>query len=112
MSEYKLPQGYEIRQMTDDQFDPLWDLHASKIFDENSQIFRPFNLSDAKDLQRLASHPKIAETTALIPHPYLDGLAEEWISKQQEWFDSGNSVDFAIELKSINQLSGSYEIHQ
>lgn len=52
-----LPSEYEIREMTGDEFGPLWREHAPKIFDDNSQIFRVYDfLSDdekskAKQLQ-------------------------------------------------------------
>lgn len=53
----KLPDGYEIRELSGEEFAPLWNEYAPKIFDDNSQIFRVYQfLSDeekakAKDLQ-------------------------------------------------------------
>lgn len=67
---------------------------------------RPFRFSDAKEVQRMAGHPKVAATTMTIPHPYLDGVAEEWIAKHQEWFNKGQSIDWAIELTASQQLIG------
>lgn len=67
---------------------------------------RPFNLSDAKEVQRQAGNPKVASTTAAIPHPYPDGAAEDWISKHQEWFEKGQAVDWAIEHDENNNLIG------
>lgn len=69
-------------------------------------ILRPFHLSDAKEVQRQAGNPKVAATTATIPHPYPDGAAEEWISKHIEWFDKGIAVDWAIELQATKMLIG------
>ena len=57
---------------------------------------RPFTLDDAKELQRLIGEWDIASTTLNIPHPYEDGMAEEWIGKHQESFDKGERVEFAI----------------
>lgn len=37
-----LPVGYEIREMTHEEFSPLWDKRARSIFDDNSQIFRVY----------------------------------------------------------------------
>ena len=37
-----LTDGYSIREMSHEEFEPLWDKHASDIFDDNSQIFRVF----------------------------------------------------------------------
>jgi len=59
-------------------------------------ILRPYALNDAKELQRLIGDRAIADTTTNIPHPYEDGMAEEWISRRQETFERGVSVQFAI----------------
>jgi RimJ/RimL family protein N-acetyltransferase len=45
-------------------------------------ILRPYALSDAKDLQRLIGDRDVSDTLLLVPYPYLDGMAEEWISDQ------------------------------
>jgi ribosomal-protein-alanine N-acetyltransferase len=71
---------------------------------------RSFELSDASEVQRMAGSSQIAATTANIPHPYLDGMAEDWISKHQNWFEEGISVDFAIELKSSKKLIGNISL--
>ena len=42
-------------------------------------VLRPFTLDDAKQVQKLAGDRQIASTTLNIPHPYEDGMAEEWI---------------------------------
>jgi ribosomal-protein-alanine N-acetyltransferase len=59
-------------------------------------ILRPYSLNDTPELQRLIGDRDIASTTANIPHPYEDGMAEEWIGKRQESFNKGETVDFAI----------------
>jgi len=69
-------------------------------------ILRPFELSDASEVQRQAGSPKVAATTATVPHPYPDGAAEDWISKHSAWFDKGVAVDWAIELKEGKKLIG------
>jgi len=69
-------------------------------------ILRPFCLSDADEVQRQAGNPKVAATTATIPHPYPDGAAEEWISKHSEWFEKRLAVDWAIELQETKKLIG------
>ena len=72
----------------------------------NRLILRPFELSDAKDVQRLAGDRAIADTTLEIPHPYEDGMAEEWISTHREKFEAGEMVNFAIILRETNGLIG------
>jgi ribosomal-protein-alanine N-acetyltransferase len=59
-------------------------------------ILRPFTLADAPEVQRLVGNRDIASTTINIPHPYEDGMAEEWIRAQEHKFERGESVDFAI----------------
>ena len=67
---------------------------------------RPFTLDDASDVQRLAGDRDIASTTAKIPHPYEDGMAEEWIGTHQERFDRGELVNFAVTHREQGFLIG------
>ncbi len=69
-------------------------------------ILRPYTLDDAKELQRLIGDRAIADTTSNIPHPYEDGMAEEWISRRQETFERGVSVEFAITHREQGFLMG------
>ena len=63
-------------------------------------ILRPFELADASDVQRLAGNWTIADTTLNIPHPYEDGMAEEWISTHKEKLETGGLATYAIVEKS------------
>jgi len=69
-------------------------------------LIRPFELSDAKDVQCLAGDRAIANTTLNITHPYEDGMAEEWISAHQPMFEAGELSNFAIVLKTTDRLIG------
>jgi ribosomal-protein-alanine N-acetyltransferase len=69
-------------------------------------ILRPFTLTDAPDVQRLAGERDVASTTRNIPHPYADGMAEQWIRTHQEQFEHGAVVNFAIVLRADNMLIG------
>jgi RimJ/RimL family protein N-acetyltransferase len=69
-------------------------------------LLRPFTLADAPEVKRLAGDRKIAKTTLNIPHPYEDGMAEEWISSHPEQFKTGEGVVFAITLRSDGMLVG------
>src|SRR5438045_1346013 len=83
-------------------------------------ILRPFNLSDAPDIQRLAGDKEIAATTLNITHPYENGLAEQWIETHQKQFEKGEQVIFAIVINkemligaiglNINQQHGRAEL--
>jgi [ribosomal protein S5]-alanine N-acetyltransferase len=57
---------------------------------------RPFTLEDAPDVQRLAGDYDVASTALLIPHPYEDGLAGEWIGTHRTGFESGELAVFAV----------------
>ena len=69
-------------------------------------ILRPFRLSEARVVQSLAGERDIADTTLHIPHPYEDGMAEEWISKHQPKFEAGELLNFAVVLRSSGELVG------
>ncbi len=67
---------------------------------------RPFTLADAPDVQRLAGEREIATTTLLIPHPYPDGAAEEWIQTHETDFNENKSTVYAVTLRNDNTLIG------
>lgn len=75
-------------------------LHSQRL------ILRPFALSDAHMVQKLAGNIKIAETTLNIPHPYENGMAEAWIGTHRESFNEGKGVTYAIINKATNDLMG------
>ena len=58
-------------------------------------LLRPFTPDDAPTVQRLVSAYEIAENTLLIPHPYPDGAAAEWIARHGK---APNNHVFAIAL--------------
>lgn len=67
---------------------------------------RPFALSDSEDIKRLAGDRAIADTTLAIPHPYEDGMADEWIATHQPAFEAGKQATFAVLLRDNNALIG------
>ena len=69
-------------------------------------LLRPFQLTDAPEVQRLAGEKAIASTTLNMPHPYEDGLAEDWISGHQELFERDEEIVYAITLPDSGQLVG------
>lgn len=76
------------------------------VLETTRLLLRPFELSDAADLQRLAGDKAIADTTLNIPYPYQDGAAEEWISAHPAMFRAGEAAIFAIVLRSTGELIG------
>lgn len=73
-------------------------------------VLRPFGLDDSPEVQRLAGDRSIADTTLAIPHPYKDGMAQEWISKHQSDFDQGKGITFAITRKTDGLLIGAMSL--
>jgi RimJ/RimL family protein N-acetyltransferase len=69
-------------------------------------ILRPMAPSDAPDVQRLANDYEIAANTLRMPYPYENGIAEEWISRQQILFDDGKFATFAITLRDTGDFVG------
>jgi RimJ/RimL family protein N-acetyltransferase len=67
---------------------------------------RPFTLDDAPVVRELAGAWEIAETTATIPHPYEEGMAEAWISTHQAAFERGEAVTFAVVRRMDDLLVG------
>jgi len=70
-------------------------------------VLRPFELSDAADVQRLAGDREIASPTLNIPHPYGDGIAEAWIEGHRGAFEQ---VSRAVTLRSDGALIGAISL--
>lgn len=75
-------------------------LHTDRL------VLCPFAPADAPDVQRLAGDRAIASTTQSIPHPYEDGVAEEWIATHEANFAAGKMVSFAITERDGSALMG------
>lgn len=72
---------------------------------------RPFEISDAKAVQRLAGDRAVADTTLNIPHPYEDGDAERWISGHRDLFKKYEHAIFAITLRGTGEVVGAVGLH-
>ena len=77
------------------------------ILNTSRLILRSFTLDDAPVVQKLAGNSEIALNTLLIPHPYEDGMAEEWISTHKDQFESGKLANFAVVHRNSSCLIGS-----
>ncbi|MBN2209116.1 MAG: GNAT family N-acetyltransferase [Candidatus Coatesbacteria bacterium] len=73
-------------------------------------VLRPFEASDAHEVQRLAGEREIAATTINIPHPYEDGVAEKWIASHPERFEKKEVVNFAICDRTNGHLIGAISL--
>lgn len=71
---------------------------------------RPFTTLDAPEVQRLAGERAIADTTAAIPHPYENGMAEAWIATHESEFTEGKGVTWAVVRKEDGVLVGAVSL--
>jgi [ribosomal protein S5]-alanine N-acetyltransferase len=67
---------------------------------------RPFSFADSARVQALAGAKEVASTTLNIPHPYEDGMAEEWIGTHAPGYESGTLASFAVIERSMLSLVG------
>lgn len=79
---------------------------SQPTLDSDRLLLRPFLLTDAATVQSLAGDHAIADTTLSIPHPYEDGMAEQWIAGHESQFESGTLATFAITLRGTGDLVG------
>jgi RimJ/RimL family protein N-acetyltransferase len=69
-------------------------------------LLRQFLPTDAPLIQELAGAEEIAAGT-FLPHPYEEGMAEAWITKQHESFETGTAAHFAVTLAHDQTVIGS-----
>jgi RimJ/RimL family protein N-acetyltransferase len=70
-------------------------LHTARL------TLRPFTMNDAPAIHRLAGAYEVALNTLLIPHPYPEGAAEEWIGRHQADFDENRIHHFALDVGEL-----------
>lgn len=73
-------------------------------------ILRPFELSDASKVQCYAGSREVAEL-ATIPHPYPDGMAEDWIRSHEQMYADRQRLTLAIEEKESGRFIGAMTLH-
>jgi len=69
-------------------------------------LLRPYRLSDADDLKRLAGDYDVARGTLLMPHPYEEGMAEEFIRRQEKAISEGEAFNFGIFSHGTEEFVG------
>jgi len=67
---------------------------------------RPFLVEDSTDVEKLAGNIKVAQMTLNIPHPYLPGMAKDWISNHAQGWQSKSHISYAITINTANTLIG------
>ncbi len=73
-------------------------------------ILRRFCEADANDVQKLAGKREVSDSTLNIPYPYIDGMAEEWISKHVENWNNRATIAYAITDKKSDELIGTVSL--
>ena len=73
-------------------------------------LLRSLTLEDATNVQRLAGDRDVASTLTNMPHPYEDGMAEEWMHACSGRFKKDEALNFAITLKTDKNLIGGIEL--
>jgi len=73
-------------------------------------ILRSFTVDDARDVQRLAGNFNVAKMTLNIPHPYENGMAEEWISSHKDKSELGVELNYAIVSLKLGILLGAISL--
>ena len=101
---WNAPADDEIKDGSSQTIKPMPMLVTDKL------VLRPFNLSDASDLQRLAGDFAIADTTAAIPHPYPEGAAQAWINTHEDEFIKNRMLALAVTQKETGELQGCVSI--
>jgi ribosomal-protein-alanine N-acetyltransferase len=69
-------------------------------------VLREFTPQDASAVQRLVGEWEVARTLAVVPHPYPDGMAQEWIATQRPAFEAGERLAWAVVLRREGELMG------
>jgi [ribosomal protein S5]-alanine N-acetyltransferase len=83
---------------------------TQSMLETSRLILRPLSFADAPSIQGAARVREVADTTISIPHPYLDGEAEQYLRRQNLEFEVGHSVSFAIERNPEKAFCGVIEI--
>lgn len=70
---------------------------ANPVLTTDRLTLRPFAPADAPAVQALCGNWNVARMLAVVPHPYPDGLAEDWIARHAAKRARGEEYAFAIE---------------
>jgi ribosomal-protein-alanine N-acetyltransferase len=85
--------------------EPYPTLHTERL------VLRAFTLDDAPTLRQLAQAREVARTMLNLPHPFEDGMAEEWIRGLRPKFESGKGTTFAVVLREEGTLVGTISLY-
>ena len=87
-------------------------MHEIPRLDTKRLVLRPFQTSDAADVERLAGAREVADTTLTIPHPYPPGGGEQWIATHLAAWERRDNLALAICARtSLDELLGAISLH-
>ena len=69
-------------------------------------VLRPFAIADGPRVRELAGDWAIADTTAVVPHPYPEGGGEAWIATHPGAWAAGHNATFAVVRRGDDLLIG------
>ena len=84
--------------------------HEQPVLATERLRLRPYKAEDAARVQALAGEASVAEMTRTIPHPYPDGIAEQWIATEAEVWNQGLGATFAVTLRKQDESIGTVGI--
>jgi ribosomal-protein-alanine N-acetyltransferase len=69
-------------------------------------LLRSLELTDVPAITRLAGAREIAATTALIPHPYTENNAHDFLERSDQAFREGRTITYAVTAAPQTELCG------
>jgi [ribosomal protein S5]-alanine N-acetyltransferase len=84
--------------------EPYPTLHTERL------VLRAFTLDDAPAVRQLAQAREVARMMLHLPHPYEEGMAEEWIASLRPAFEAGTRTAFAVTLREEGALVGTVSL--
>lgn len=67
---------------------------------------KPYEIGFADEIYEVVKQKEIADTTAMIPHPYPRENVKYWINYLQKSFEQGTAYEFAVFLKEDGRYIG------
>ena len=74
-------------------------------------ILRECALEDAPNVQRLIGEWEVAYSLLIVPHPYEEGMAQDWIATHRPAYEAGERVTWAVTLRKEGSLVGSITLN-
>ncbi len=69
-------------------------------------IVRPYQMEDKPELIDLIGDPLVSKPLLIVPYPYTEKDADEWINSRQVAFEAGESAQFVVTSKVSGVLLG------